>query len=190
MKNIYSGEEDDPTDLLERDLNVLDRLKRSNEPRRTHFWKIKFNAEHIVPQSWFGAREPMKGDLHHLFACEPHCNRTRANFAYYDFSFYIPESPDEKIRNHCGVASTELFEPEFGKGIAARAMFYFLLRYPKKIKRVFSRKVNFPLLREWNDQFPPDVYEKHRNLAIYEIQGNRNPFIDYPEFAKRCYFPL
>jgi endonuclease I len=38
-------------------------------------------------------------------------------------------------------------------------------------------------LLKWNRDFPVTVYEKHRNLAIYEIQGNRNPFIDFPELA-------
>ena len=28
-----------------------------------------------------------------------------------------------------------------------------------------------------------DAYEINRNEAIYRIQGNRNPFIDNPEFA-------
>jgi hypothetical protein len=29
-----------------------------------------YNGEHVVPQSWFGNAEPMRGDLHRLFACE------------------------------------------------------------------------------------------------------------------------
>ncbi|WP_312854686.1 endonuclease [Pallidibacillus pasinlerensis] len=33
------------------------------------------------------------------------------------------------------------------------------------------------LLRRWNRKFPVTIYERHRNLAIYQIQGNRNPFI-------------
>jgi hypothetical protein len=38
-------------------------------------------------------------------------------------------------------------------------------------------------LLEWHVQDPPDNFEKNRNDVIYSIQGNRNPFIDHPEFA-------
>lgn len=31
-------------------------------------------------------------------------------------------------------------------------------------------------------------YERHRNEAIAEIQGNRNPFIDVPEWANAVDF--
>jgi endonuclease I len=193
IKSIYSGKEENPADLIARDYEVRkkhERLLAGNGFPPAMPAELKFNAEHIVPQSWFGGREPMKGDLHHLFACEPGCNAIRSNYAYHDFPDYNPELPTEKIRNHCGVASSGLFEPEFGKGAIARAFFYFVLRYPKGIKKTFRNKVDFSLLRRWNREFPPDLYEKHRNQAIFHIQGNRNPFIDFPELAEKLYFPL
>lgn len=199
IKSIYSGKEENPADLIRKDFEVSRRyeefqdfLSASNQRQAYQPVpeELKFNAEHIVPQSWFIGREPMKGDLHHLFACEPSCNAIRSNYPYYDFPDYNPESPTETIKNHCGVAASDLFEPEFGKGTVARAMLYFLLRYPKGIKKRFRGKVNFNLLRNWNQAFPPDLYEKHRNQAIYYIQGNRNPFIDFPELADVIYIPL
>ena len=30
--------------------------------------ELRFNCEHVVPQSSFAKAEPMRGDLHHLFA--------------------------------------------------------------------------------------------------------------------------
>ncbi|MFD1707782.1 endonuclease I family protein [Siminovitchia sediminis] len=199
IKSIYSGKLEDPADLIRKDLEVSRRYEELQQTmlhmrqgKNSHMTpeELKFNAEHIVPQSWFRGSEPMKGDLHHLFACEPSCNAIRSNYPYHDFPEYNPESPDETIQNHCGVAASELFEPEFGKGTAARAMLYFLLRYPKSIKKSFRSKVNFNLLRKWNQMFPPDLYEKHRNQAIFHIQGNRNPFIDYPNLANDLYIPL
>ncbi|MCM3110988.1 endonuclease I family protein [Lederbergia lenta] len=188
VKNIYSGVENSPSDLVNKDLEV--RMRQDLQSAEVVPEDLKFNAEHAVPQSWFGGREPMKGDLHHLFACEPTCNAARSNFAYHDFVNYTPESSSEKIQNQCGVAFAELFEPEFGKGTIARAVFYFILRYPYEIRKPFKRKVNFKLLRNWNRQFPPSMYEKHRNQAIFHIQGNRNPFIDFPNLADKLYFPL
>ncbi|MCJ8010073.1 endonuclease I family protein [Lederbergia wuyishanensis] len=197
VKSIYSGEENHPADLLRKDYEVTRRQKEADfKVEAAHHLdktvpeEFKFNAEHIVPQSWFGGREPMKGDLHHLFACDPGCNAKRANFAFHDFPYYDPESPDEKIRNNCGIADFDFFEPEYGKGTVARAMLYFILRYPNEIRRPFGKRVNFQLLREWNAQFPPLLHEKHRNQAIQNIQGNRNPFIDFPDLADNIYFPL
>ena len=40
-------------------------------------------------------------------------------------------------------------------------------------------------LLNWNRIDPPDEYEIHRNnLVYYNYGGNRNPFIDYPEWAE------
>lgn len=41
------------------------------------------------------------------------------------------------------------------------------------------------VLLDWNDQDPPDDYERNRNAMVQTFQGNRNPFIDHPEWA-RC----
>jgi hypothetical protein len=38
-------------------------------------------------------------------------------------------------------------------------------------------------LLEWNEQDPVDAFERRRNQTIFNWQQNRNPFIDYPEFA-------
>ena len=40
-------------------------------------------------------------------------------------------------------------------------------------------------LLEWNRLDPPDEYEKHRNNLLYtNFTNNRNPFIDFPEWAE------
>jgi endonuclease I len=45
-------------------------------------------------------------------------------------------------------------------------------------------KMDLNLLLKWHKENPVNLYEKHRNAAIQDLQGNRNPFIDYPERAK------
>ena len=203
-KSIYSSERKDPEYLLIKDEQILRQKydefrKRSRKIQQNGFDSLKelkafednfkMNTEHIVPQSWFDGSEPMKGDLHHLFVCEPACNIARANFPYTDFDFYNPELPDEPLRNQCGFSTGFKFEPEHGKGACARAMLYFFLRYPKGVKKEILAQVDIALLVRWNKEFPPSLYEKHRNQAIYYIQGNRNPFIDFPELAEKIDFP-
>jgi endonuclease I len=69
----------------------------------------------------------------------------------------------------------------------ARATFYFLLRYPGEINQVFDvyNKERLKMLLAWHTANPVSVYEHHRNQAIFAVQGNRNPFIDRPQWAKK-----
>ncbi|GHG94113.1 endonuclease [Streptomyces rubradiris] len=146
---------------------------------------LPFNCEHVVPQSWFGKREPMRGDLHHLFACEPACNSFRGNYPYMDFPGF-----EEAVRDDCGMREKSGFEPEHSKGAVARATLYFLLRYPGLVgdrAREFPEE-RLPILLAWHENEPVTEYELHRNAAIAGIQGNRNPLIDHPEWARSIDF--
>jgi endonuclease I/V8-like Glu-specific endopeptidase len=143
---------------------------------------LPYNCEHVVCQSWFNKQEPMRGDLHHLFACESRCNSFRNNFPYADFPNY-PLEGTEKIRSDCGNAEDGRFEPEHNKGVVARAVLYFLVRYPGAIKVYDADAIQ--LLKGWAETQPVSLHERHRNREIFLMQGNRNPFIDFPELAQR-----
>ena len=158
---------------------------------------LHYNCEHVVPQSWFNKRQPMKADLHHLFTCDPKCNSYRSNFAYGDIPDYQPDMVDEDeaaIREDCGfqddLDGVRSFEPQDGKGAVARATLYFLLRYPGEIgdsDNEYDEK-RIETLVEWHDKFKVSEYEKHRNRAIFLNQGNRNPLIDKPHLAQAIAF--
>jgi endonuclease I len=81
---------------------------------------LPFNCEHVVPQSWFRRREPMRGDLHHLFACEARCNSFRGNTPFGEFAdFPEPTATGpalEVVRGECGKSEANGFEPVHGKG--------------------------------------------------------------------------
>lgn len=205
VSSIYTGDTKDPKSMILEDYvtigqryeefqRCLQRIHKKEyelvKELKMIESKLKLNTEHIVPQSWFGGLEPMKGDLHHLFICQPECNIARSNYPFDDFQFYDPDSKNEKIHNHCGVTSNDRFEPENGKGAVARAMLYFLLRYPKSIRKAFRVQISIPLLTDWHQKFPVTLHEKHRNQAIFQIQGNRNPFIDFPELIEEIKFHL
>ena len=40
-------------------------------------------------------------------------------------------------------------------------------------------------LVSWHGVNPVMAYEQHRSAAIFGAQGNRNPFIDFPDLAAR-----
>jgi len=200
LKSIYSGREFDPREFIEADFQIEQQRQRVLETlmreaavasaaleERLDFLEasMPFNCEHVVPQSWFGKREPMRGDLHHLFACESACNSFRSNIPYFDFPDF-----EEAIRQACGKREEGKFEPSAGKGAVARATLYFLLRYPKEIARSSKEYTEdrVETLKAWHRKHPVDRYEKHRNAAIFEKQGNRNPLIDFPAWVERIDF--
>ena len=207
LQSIYSQEEFEPEELIRADFRIQREIAlQAREALLTESLDLRqmmerislleataqFNCEHVVPQSWFNQREPMRGDLHHLFACEPGCNSFRSNTPYFDFSDF-----EEVIRGKCGKSDVALdgdrgFEPTGGKGTVARAVLYFLLRYPDEINNTGREfKANrLPVLLQWHNDFPPTIYERHRNQAIFAAQGNRNPLIDFPDWADKIDFKL
>ena len=149
---------------------------------------LPFNCEHVVPQSWFAKRQPMRGDLHHLFACEARCNSFRGNTPFAEFADF-PEPTAVRaalrvVRGECGKSEANGFEPARGKGAAARAVGYFLLRYPGEVQPGEMPPPRRQILLDWHEQDPVTEWERHRNAAIFDRQGNRNPFIDHPALAE------
>lgn len=150
---------------------------------------IPYNTEHVIPQSWFNKRQPMKSDMHHLFAENSNCNSFRS---LHRFGSIDRTSDDTKkyVRSKCGIRTDEIFEPEAGKGILARAVLYFLARYPGEVGDHVRENgpEDLELFLEWHRMSPPTAYERRRNFLIQLLQGNRNPFIDYPELASKIDF--
>lgn len=148
--------------------------------------KGEYNCEHVVPQSWFHKKSTPRGDLHHLFASVISCNSLRGNSQYDD------DVNQGENMIACGIYSKEdnLFNPHAGKGETARAVLYFMLRYPGQIGDDAHEYgvSDLPMLLEWNREHPPTEYEFHRNQMIEKLQGNRNPLVDFPELADKIDF--
>jgi endonuclease I/V8-like Glu-specific endopeptidase len=206
LRSIYSGEGFDPEEVIRLDLEIAaerevilrERMAAESfaDPEAVEALldaleaEMPFNCEHVVPQSWFAKAQPMKADLHHLFTCETRCNSFRGNSPFFDF----PEDLDEAFQDACGRSEDDRskFEPLAGKGPAARATLYFLLRYPGLIGDEMRelQAERLAVLLAWHAEFPVDEYERHRNAAIFAVQGNRNPLIDLPELAEAIDFDL
>ncbi len=137
---------------------------------------FSFNTEHTFPQSFFSSQEPMRSDLHHLFPTDDVANNVRA-----DHPFGVVTSPSWS--NGGSLSDGTTFEPrDVQKGLSARALFYFVLRYQNYTNFLNSQET---ILRTWHHNFLPDAAEKKRNNDIFSVQHNRNPFVDYPVFIDR-----
>ena len=91
---------------------------------------------------------------------------------------------------------SDSFEPRDAvKGDVARMLFYMAVRYSGddgfgdlELSTVSGSAVprigDLDILLAWNAADPVDAFEMRRNDRIHaQWQGNRNPFIDHPEWA-------
>lgn len=144
------------------------------------------NIEHTWPQSRFNpsfSKEDQKSDLHHLYPADSGLNSVRGNNMFGEVqhdTITFNKCPDSGSRFGFGTAGSEdIFEPPMEhKGHVARALLYFSVRYDSKIAP--EEEV---ILKKWNREHPVDEDEARRNNEIFKAQGNRNPFVDYPELA-------
>ena len=157
----------------------------------TTTYPAPINCEHTIPQSFFNEAEPMKSDIHHLFPTYENWNSTRSNYPLTDIDdnsttkwMYLNQSqttiPASNIDLYSEYANST-FEPrENHKGNAARAIFYFYTMYPTEAGDI-SQIGDINIFYQWHLDDPVDATEIERNNEIETYQGNRNPYIDYPE---------
>jgi uncharacterized repeat protein (TIGR02543 family) len=141
-----------------------------------------WNREHVFPQSLLGVSANgstvnAASDLHNLKPSDPQENSSRGN------SYFTYDS----------LGLTDTYEPpDEVKGDIARILFYMTVMYNNGsydlelvdgIPGLYEMG-DLATLLEWNDLDPVDAFEQARNDAIFGIQGNYNPFIDYPHFAE------
>ncbi|MBP7634540.1 endonuclease [Candidatus Ozemobacteraceae bacterium] len=131
------------------------------------------NIEHSWPQS-LGATGVAKSDLHHLFPTDSKANSTRGSLP-----FGIVDNPNwEEGGSKCDGDKFQVRSSFCGN--IARAQFYFSVRYNKQIPNQVEK-----VLKEWHKADPVDARELQRNNKVDEIQHNRNPFVDHPEFVDK-----
>ncbi|MCG8578840.1 MAG: endonuclease, partial [Bacteroidales bacterium] len=155
------------------------------------------NCEHTVPQSFFGSAEPMKSDIHHLFPTYGNWNSTRSNYPFAEIDddqttkwMYLTNSTSTKPSNNIDLYSeyaSSRFEPrEDHKGNCARAVFYFYTMYASTVGDI-STVGDLETLYQWHLADPVDADEVTRNDDVETVQGNRNPYIDYPGLVERAF---
>lgn len=158
-----------------------------------------YNREHSVPASWFNDASPMYSDMYHLVPTDGYVNNRRGNYPFGNVGSASWTSQNGSKVGSSAVSgySGTVFEPiDDYKGDFARALFYMSVCYMDKnlgqtTTSMFTNGSLKPwaisLLIEWHTQDPVSQKEINRNNDIFDFQGNRNPFIDYPELVGKIY---
>jgi hypothetical protein len=144
----------------------------------------------------------MYSDINHLFPTDGYVNNIRSNYPFGEVTSASTTTQNGSklgTGNNFGYTGI-VFEPinEY-KGDFARAQLYMATRYETAIAawktngtadavlngtsyQVFD-DWHLQLLYKWHVQDPVSQKEIDRNDSVFVIQGNRNPFIDHPEWV-------
>lgn len=186
----------DTTDNLVLDM-YSDNMRYFN-PEKPTASVAEFDIEHMFPKSWWGGTvNKAYCDLYHLVPGDNSANRSKSNHApgiptdttFWNGSFATGNNEHGKV-----------FCPaDEYKGDFARAYFYIACCYgdsliwgetgePASAMTNSSWQEFQPWLRDllldWHRTDSISEKEKARAIEVNKIQGNRNPFIDYPELVE------
>ncbi len=157
-----------------------------------------YNREHSFPKSWFGNASPMDNDLMHVVPSDGYVNNRRSNYPYGEVgnAYWISTNGSKLGDSNFPGYSSRVFEPiDEYKGDFARIYFYMVTAYEDKLAGWSSPQLSgdtYPafsswsvdLLMKWSREDEVSEKEIIRNNAVYQIQGNRNPFVDFPNLAE------
>ena len=161
-----------------------------------------YNREHSFPNSWFGGKvQPMYTDLFHMYPTDKLVNNKRGNNPFGETNGEMFKSANDFSKlgkcTYPGYDGT-VFEPnDEYKGDFARTYFYMVTCYEDKLPDWYANYAEskptldgnkYPglsgwqleMLLKWAAQDPVSQKEIDRNNAVYDLQNNRIPFIDYP----------
>lgn len=155
-----------------------------------------YNREHSIPKSWRGGFK--YSDVHMVVPTDGYVNSRRGSYPFGEVgsSSYVSDNSFSKVGT-CQTSgySGTVFEPnDMYKGDFARIYFYAATRYYSECGSWSGEGFSgsFPHLDEWTRVMmlrwhqldPVSQKEIDRNDAVYNsTQGNRNPFVDYPELV-------
>ncbi|MCF6241064.1 MAG: endonuclease [Bacteroidales bacterium] len=160
-----------------------------------------WNREHVWAKSHgdFGTFEGPGTDVHALRPCDVSVNTARWN---YDFAEGGEIYVDPDGTTECRRTSNSWEPRDEVKGDVARMIFYMATRYEGEngepdleiVDYVNSSPNYQPLhgklsdLYKWHLQDTVSDWERRRNdIIYYDFQGNRNPYIDHPEFVDKIW---
>ncbi|MFD2177870.1 endonuclease I family protein [Veronia pacifica] len=152
-----------------------------------------WNREHVWPKSFGFKRKNQWGytDIHAIQPTDAQINSLRSNKDFDNGGTPLSKSPQNKT-------DRDSFEPRDAvKGDTARAIFYMAIRYEGNdgnmpdlylVNDTSSKSGKTKIgklcsLLAWHAADPVDDWERQRHEKAVKWQGNRNPFIDNPEWG-------
>ena len=164
-----------------------------------------YNREHLWARSWANKsndeNDTMVSDLHHIFPTDGWVNAQRSNYPFGEVSNATTTTGNgSKLGpNTVSGYNGTVFEPiDEYKGDIARALMYMSVRYyggdaswgtSAMTNKSEIEDWAMTMLLKWHHDDPVSTKETNRNNAVYGIQGNRNPFIDNPDYADMIWDP-
>lgn len=166
------------------------------------------NREHVWPKDGGDAFPEKSGpgsDAHHLRPTETQLNSTRGSKNFDEVAQTSANVVKENGSSGYGnsaygadalcYSSGSFFYPAKGyRGATARILFYVQTRWGDQYNLEFvdgagsSKTIGkISTLLKWHLEEPPTEEEIRRNEVVFGLQGNRNPFIDHPEYAAQIY---
>jgi endonuclease I len=165
-----------------------------------------WNREHVWPNSR-GILDagPDYADLHNLHVADMNINSARSNLPFDNCESangctvpaHVEAAPDT------GKSGSVFMPPAIHRGDIARTIFYMATRYDGRDASTLKLQVTdcpnaasagymmgrLTTLLEWHRLDPPSARELYRNGAVCGFQGNRNPYVDFPELANKVFGP-
>lgn len=177
-------------------------IQPGQSPTRS-FSQNRMQREHAVPKSWWKSGgdveyTPAYSDMWNLYPSDGEANQAKLNYPLGETTSPRFDNGVTKVGGAApgfGGGCSNVFEPaDEYKGDFARAFFYMATVYDDldwSINYMF-RKDSWPtllpwaseMLLRWSRQDPVSQKEIDRNDAVEVSQGNRNPFVDFPELAE------
>ena len=155
----------------------------------------RWNREHVWPQSLSGGlygKEGPGADMHHIRPTAINTNSNRGNLKYGNVNHSTAKesrNTDYGTNTLSGWYEGGYFEPlDTVKGDAARICLYMYTCYYASGKLKISNVAkDIKTLVDWSNLDLPSEQEKIRNEKVYALQGNRNPYIDHPEWVNKIF---
>ena len=151
-------------------------------------------------------------DLYHIRPCDSTVNTMRGDSRFKEFTDAEKASGKLYAANDGGPYTLITDNTEYSnysepadefKGDIARILVYVYIHYAKmgeynwdglcgnlSLQNVMgydNLQDVYKVLVKWNEMDQPSEAEKLRNETVQGVQGNRNPFVDYPHLMRKCF---
>ncbi len=176
---------------------VIDRYSNNSAKFGTQGSAVSgMNIEHSFPKSWWGgSKNQAYQDLYNLMPSNSTANSSKSNYGMGVVSEATYDNGCIKVGD--GDQGFKVWQPsaewqgDFSRSYMYMATAYQNLTWTSEGLNSLEQG-DYPTLKKWAYQLyikwckadPVSKTEIARNEAVYKIQGNRNPFIDFPNLME------